>query len=222
MPFLPDVKVSGDYSEETVSTYSSSVVDKKGISVHLDEIDFSAGQTFYSVTPYAYWARNGALVLDYAVKPEISAPGGEPTWWEQQYGAKPDLALILPWRNDLSRGVTISVTQTLETRSLLFNPMEPTPGETVRISARIHNFSLVPYFNAIDVRFYAGHPDSGGAVIGDVQITGGLDSRASEIVNIDWTVPSNFDPLFQRVFVELDPDNTKTKDKDVGGTDCSL
>ncbi len=59
-------------------------------------IDESFGETAYTVKPFAYWTDSAALVLDYAVEPSVAPPGAPKTWWQLEYGARPDLTLNLP------------------------------------------------------------------------------------------------------------------------------
>ncbi|MFU8859719.1 MAG: hypothetical protein ACNA8K_04785 [Cyclonatronaceae bacterium] len=102
------------YQKEVTSTEAISLQVKKDwtvsvregitISTELGGIDRSFGENRYSVTPYIYWATNGAIVLDYAVRPEIAGPGGINTWWDDRYAQLPDHAFILPWRYDPEKG----------------------------------------------------------------------------------------------------------------------
>ena len=52
--------------------------------------------------------RNATLVLDYAVEPGSAPPGAPKTWWQQQYGSKPDLTLNLPRLLDYEEQAGIS------------------------------------------------------------------------------------------------------------------
>ncbi|TFG94180.1 MAG: hypothetical protein E4H13_15245, partial [Calditrichales bacterium] len=99
--------MSGSYSGEDIQTQRTTVKSGINLNVHLGAVDMSIGETRYEVTPYAYWANNGALVVDYAVDPEIAGPGGEDTWWDTHYGYLPDPAFILPWRYDPEKGHTV-------------------------------------------------------------------------------------------------------------------
>ena len=100
--------MDGHYSSEDIQTQRTTVQSGINLDVHLDAVDMSMGETRYEVTPYAYWASNGALVIDYAVAPELSGPGGEDTWWDAHYGYLADPAFILPWRYDPEKGDAIS------------------------------------------------------------------------------------------------------------------
>ena len=81
------------------------------------------GEVGYSVTPYAYWATNGALNVDYAVKPELAPPGGTDIWWQAHYGDQPDPAFILPWRYDPEKGFGLQeAAKRYQTKDLTFIP----------------------------------------------------------------------------------------------------
>jgi hypothetical protein len=145
------------------------------------------------------------LVLDYTVKPTVADIGGVETWWQEKYGVHPDLALILPWRYDPEKGLNVPEVKRLETKSLLFNPLNPMPGDDVTISARIHNYSLVQILQPVTVHFYNGDPNDGGDYIGEVELTGGLESRKSRIADIQWTLPTSANDGFYRIYAVLDP-----------------
>jgi hypothetical protein len=210
--FVPDVELTGDYQQDSLSSFTSSVTDQKGLYVDLGAANLTFGNTRYAVTPYAYWAKNGALVLDYAVEPELAAPGFDPTWWQTEYGTLPDPTFILPWRNDRARGLTVSDAQLEQTRDIIFNPANPAPGSTVHVSARVQNFSLLPTTGAVKARFYIGNPDSGGTLITgtdnqtDRFTSGPIAARGNALVETDFIVPSD-KGQFLRIYVVLDPDN---------------
>ena len=123
------------------------------------------GETRYEVTPYAYWASNGALVVDYAADPELSGPGGVDTWWDSHYGYLPDPAFILPWRYDPEKGHAVSDIKRYQTKDLYFIPEDPLAGDTITIYAKVHNFSLLPTPGPVGVRFYTADPENGGELI---------------------------------------------------------
>jgi hypothetical protein len=212
--FIPDVGIDGDYSESNVSTYTSRVTDRKGLSVHFEAIDLSVGNTRYAVTPYAYWAKNGALVLDYAVKPELPPNPIDPaTWWSTNYGQKPDPTFILPWRNDPEKGLGLAEeAQRYRTRDIIFAPTEPKIGDLVTIKARIQNYSLLPTNGPVKVQFYLGDPDAGGTRLvsssgaNEVFTDTGIIARGNGVVEFQWTVPSDI-PRFSRIYAVVDPDN---------------
>jgi hypothetical protein len=210
--YIPNFEIKGDYSSGSISTQTNKVTYKKGLHVHLGPIDLGIGETYYSVTPYAYWAKSGALVLDYAVNPRPSGINVPQTWWQKKYSNKPDPALILPWKLDPEKGFNIDEDKRYQTKEIIFNPDEPKPGETVNIQTRIHNYSLLNTSGPVNVQFYLGDPDMGGTLI---QSTDGktifstddfVEARGSKIISFDWVLPENT-PYFPRVYVVIDPDN---------------
>jgi hypothetical protein len=212
-PFVPNVGINGNYAQEEISTYSSRVRDQKGLSVHFDAIDLSLGNTRYSVTPYVYWAKNGALVLDYAVKPELPGNPLDPaTWWSQRYGEKPDPAFILPWRYDPEKGSAISEeAQRQRTKDILFDPANPKTGDAITIKARIQNYSLLPTTGPVKVRFYVGDPSAGGTLIQGINgeqeaFTATIAARGTSVASMTWQLPNNV-AQFSRIYVAIDPDN---------------
>jgi hypothetical protein len=161
-------KVSDEYNNEQISTHKTTVREESALMVEFGTIDATIlGSKTYTVSPYVYWASNGALVLDYAVSPDVSA--GVPSWWEEAYGSSPDLTMNLPWKYDEQKGIgsTNPEVQKEETRDIIFNPLRPEAGEEVTISARIQNYSLVDNFASTSVRFYLGDPRSAGELLVD-------------------------------------------------------
>jgi len=210
--FIPDVEISGDYSNESISTYTSKVRDRKGLSVHFEGIDLSFGNTRYAVTPYAYWAKNGALVLDYAVKPELPPNPADPTtWWSENYAQQPDAAFILPWRYDPEKGLGLSEeAQRFRTRDIIFDPALPSIGDVVTIQIRVQNFSLVPTTGPVKVRFFIDDPDAGGVPMvntsGQTDVfTETIQDRRNSVVEFEWQVPGGIN-RFSRIYAVLDPD----------------
>jgi len=168
--------------------------------------DYSA---YYDMIPYTFWAPNGALVLDYCVRPHTAADNnGVPTFWETHYGTLPDPALIMPCRYHPEKDWTIDESLREKTFDISLNPQTPVPGSTIVITGRVHNFSMVDCVNDIDIAFYLNDPDFGGYMIspGVLTLTGGIDSRKSKVVYFDWTVPMEM-PEHSRIYMILDPEN---------------
>jgi hypothetical protein len=204
--------LDGSYSSEDINTQRTTVESGIDLSVHMASVDMSIGETRYEVTPYAYWASNGALVIDYAVSPELSGPGGEDTWWDARYGYFPDPAFILPWRYDPEKGHAISDVKRRQTNDIQFYPQDPADGDTITIRAQVHNFSLLPTPYPIGVRFFLGDPGNGGTPIESI---GGvrevytkevLPPRGRANVELRWKVPQGT-PSFPRVYAVIDGDN---------------
>jgi hypothetical protein len=204
--------MDGSYHSEDIQTQRTTVESGINLNVHMDAVDMSIGETRYEITPYAYWASNGALVIDYAVSPETAGPGGEDTWWDEHYGYFPDPAFILPWRYDPEKGYAISETKRNQTNDILFRPEDPADGDTIVIHAQVHNFSLLPTPGPIGVRFYVGDPDNGGTLIvgvGDVSevfTDGIIPARGRMEVVLKWKIPEGT-YAFPRIYAEIDADD---------------
>ncbi len=205
--------LNGSYSREDIQTQRTSVSNGLELDVHLDAIDMGLGEVGYIVTPYAYWATNGALIIDYAVKPELAAPGGTDTWWQVHYGDKPDPAFILPWRYDPEKGFTLQEeAKRNQTKDIAFYPANPREGDVIQIEARVHNFSLMPTPAPMGVKFYVGNPDSGGTLIESVDSKTefftdlAVPSRGTKIVKLNWEVPSGIG-TFPRIYAVIDEQN---------------
>jgi hypothetical protein len=199
------------YNRENVSTHKTSVTQDLKISAHLDAVDLGLGEVRYTVTPYSYWAKNGALVIDYAVQPELAPPGFTPTWWQQHYDSIPDPAFILPWRLDPEKGIKITENaKRYQTNSIIFSKNDPVAGDTIIIRAQIYNFSLSPTLGTVNVRFYVGDPDSGGTPIiglnGETELTTGsfIKSRENTSVQMQWQIPASL-PSYPRIYAVIDP-----------------
>ncbi len=201
------------YNKEDVSTHTTSVTQDLVMSTHLDAIDLSIGEVRYTVTPYSYWAKNGALVIDYAVQPDLALPGYTPTWWQRHYDSIPDPAFILPWRLDPEKGFTLEdESKRYQTNEIFFSNNDPKPGDTIIIRARVHNFSLSPTLGRVKVRLYVGDPDSGGTLItginGETELATDtlIRSREKATVQVKWRIPAGL-PQFPKIFALLDPEN---------------
>ena len=202
--------VNGQYHSEDIKTQRTEVANGLNLNVHLDGIDMGIGEVGYIIIPYAYWARNGALVVDYAVKPELATIGGTPTWWQVHYEDLADPAFILPWRYDPEKGYALQeVSKRYQTKDVQFYPENPRNGDEVTIEARIHNFSLIPTPGLIGVRFYVGDPDSGGILLentsGQTQVftNRSIAARGTETVQFKWTVSSDTGD-FPRIYTVID------------------
>ncbi len=206
-------KVSDEYNNEQISTHRTTVRNESALLVEFGTIDASIlGNKTYTVSPFVYWDSNGALVLDYAVSPDVSA--GVPSWWEENYGSQPDLTMNLPWRYDQEKGIgsTNPQLQREETRDIIFDPLLPEPGETVTISARIQNYSLMDNFTPFSVRFYLDDPRNGGTLLQDkngvseFQIPR-INARQNQIINLEgWVMPHGLNGD-SKVYVVIDEDN---------------
>jgi len=208
--------IDGSYHSEDIQTQRTTVENGIYLDVHLDAVDMSIGETRYDVTPYAYWANNGALIIDYAVAPELAAQGGEDTWWDAHYGYLPDPAFILPWRYDPEKGDAVSEAKRFQTKDILFHPTDPAVGDVITILARVHNFSLLPTPGPVSVSFYIGDPDSGGIQIIDeggsseVFTDGLIPPRGTAEVQMQWKVLGGIG-AYPRIYAMIDAEKNITE-----------
>jgi len=205
--------LSSSYSQNEIYTHKTDVASGLNLGVHLDGIDMGIGEVSYIVTPYTYWATNGALVVDYAVRPEIAPQGGTETWWQVNYGHLADPAFILPWRYDPEKGFTLEdEAKRQQTKDLVFLPADPKDGDIIRIQARVHNFSLIPTPGPMSVKFYIGDPDNGGVpIIGtkneeQVLTESAIPARGSQSVEMLWQIPAGL-PTYPRIYAVIDRDD---------------
>jgi hypothetical protein len=205
------IRFAADFTKTTASTHTITVKEGLELKTQLGGIDRTFGETRYHVTPYSYWAANGSLVLDYAVRPEVSGPGGSNTWWDDRYGQHPDPAFILPWRYDPEKGFGISEeAKRHQTQDVFFDFNDPEHGDTLTITARVRNFSLVDS-PPVTVHFYVGDPDEGGSPITSVEgetlftTESGITAQRFSDVAIQWVVPSDL-PQFPRIYAVLNED----------------
>lgn len=190
-------RFDGDFTDRQVHTRSTSVSSLVNLNVHLGSVDMGIGDAKYTVKPYAYWDKKGALVVDYAAEPEVAPPGFPATWWETRYGQDPDPTFVLPWRLDPEKGFAISEpAKRQQTKDIFFSPEVPYPGDTVTITARVRNFSLVPTTQPVSVSFYLGDPDAGGTpIIGlagtnTVATLGPISAQGRADAHLQWVLPS--------------------------------
>jgi hypothetical protein len=208
--------MNGSYNSKDIQTQRTTVENGINLNVHMDAVDMSIGETRYEVTPYAYWDSNGALVIDYAVAPEVSGPGGEDTWWDKHYGYLPDPAFILPWHYDPEKGFSISENKRYQTNDIIFKPEDPKDGDTITIYAQVHNFSLIPTPGPVGIRFYVGDPDNGGELItgldgvDEVFTDGLIPSRGRMEVKLKWKIPEGLNS-FPRIYAKIDANKEITE-----------
>ena len=202
--------INGHYHSEDISTQRTEVANGLNLSVHLDGIDMGIGEVGYIVTPYAYWAKNGALVIDYAAKPELAAPGATPTWWQANYEKYADPAFILPWHYDPEKGFALQEeAKRYQTKDIIFYPQDPKAGDVVTIEAHVHNFSLIPTPDLVGIKFYVGDPSDGGTLIEDVNgasevfTNEAIAARGTEVVHFRWQIPDSLG-AFPRIYALID------------------
>jgi hypothetical protein len=206
------VGVSGSYSSESVWTHRTQAMSDLSLHVRLGSVNMGIGEVAYEVTPYSYWGKNGALILDYAVKPALADPGYTPTWWQDHYN-KPDPSFILPWRYDPEKGYALTdPAKRNQTKDITIQPSDAERGDTVLITARVRNFGLVNTDAPIPVRFYVGDPDAGGTPIvgtdGAVEVLtdGIVPARGIKTVQLRWRIPMDL-PQLPRIYALISPES---------------
>jgi len=196
----------GEIVTQTVRVGSS--LEVRGDLGHLDP-QFGTSGT-YHVTPYAYWTRYGALVLDYKVSP---LPMGGNSFWQARYGGKVDPAFSLPWRYDPEKGFSLpnnDPSYRMRTRDIAISKVNPRRGQTVTILARVRNLGLQNLTTPVPVRFYRNDPAAGGTQIGEAIIDSTILSRTSAIASIPWVIPLAESLQTVRIYAVIDPDNILT------------
>jgi hypothetical protein len=205
------------FSNNKMTTHKTSVENIIDLKVHLGSVNMGLGDVKYAVTPYAYWEKNGALVIDYAVKPELSPPGFPSTWWQDNYGNQPDPAFALPWRLDPEKGFVLGdPAKRFQTKDITFVPRKPAVGDTLTITTRVRNFSFMSTSSPVSISFYINDPDSGGTsligVSGTNSITtnGIISAQGKSDVNFKCVVPNGL-PAYPRIYAVIDQGNAITE-----------
>lgn len=208
------IRFDGDYNATQMNNHSVSVTNLINLAVHLGGLDMGIGDVKYTVTPYAYWNQQGTLVLDYAAKPEVAPPGLPATWWEEQYGDLPNPTFVLPWKLDPEKGFALTdPIKRKQTKDIFTTPSYPLPGDTVIITARVRNFSLMGTLAPVSGSFYLGDPEAGGVpIIGlsgsnTISTSGPIPAQEWVDLELHWAFPNGV-PLYPRIFVVLDEDGT--------------
>lgn len=208
-----EVGINGYYEAGALKTHITNIFKEQGIKLHLAGVDRTLGEVQYTITPYAYWAKNGALVIDYAVDPKVSGPGETPTFWDVYYGTHPDLAFILPWKYDPEKGEKLQDEEKrFSTSEIVFHPKRPEKGDTLEINVRFHNFSLVNNQSNFNISFYLGNPDKGGLLIKDINgkeyvtVDMPVIARGTGFAKMKWVIPQDV-PHYPRLYAVLDPEN---------------
>lgn len=207
--------------EETISTAQHTLGTQTEILLQVGVVESS--ERSFSVMPYFYWSKSGALVVDYVVKPDVLTG----TWWTSHYGQKPDPAFIMPFRLDNAKGIPAYDDETLynQTSSIFFNPTIPDEADTITIYAKINNYSLISTGEPIPVSFYANDPANPSNLIKNANgesvfyTTGSIDQRSYSFVSMRWAIPDNLRNSNTKIYAVIDPDNTMDeihKDNNIG------
>ena len=210
------LEVSGDYKNSKLTTTKTSVGNTTRLTSLLGGIDESFGETAYTVKPFAYWTENATLMMDYAVEPSVASPGMPKTWWQQEYGIKPDLTLNLPRLLDyeeqagissdaarfISPGVSVLQGECASARPLTVSYAKP--GQPLCLTAQVQNYSLKDQPEGdTKVEFYDADPDVGGKLLGTADVPAVAAREAAE-ARLNWTPDARYAGTFPRIFAKVD------------------
>lgn len=90
-----------------------------------------------------------------------------------------------------------------------FDPDSVTVGDSVEISAVVHNNSNIDVSSDVSVRFYDGDPYSGGQQIGQEQIIPQINGNSIGTASVDWITPQN--PGVHYIYAVVDFNNNITE-----------
>lgn len=185
---LPYVKgtLKNSYSAGTLSTHTVVGSNDTTMRVHFNPVA-SSGIYNYEVTPYLYWAKGGYLVLDYLTNPKNT------TFWNRYN--RPDPAFILPWAGGQCAG------KEQFSKDIVASPPFASNGETVIITATVHNFSNVGV-DDVRVRFYLGEPGQNVPLGSEQSIN--LPARGKVDVSVPWQASGTGE---QRIYAVIDPNH---------------
>ncbi|MDF1571235.1 MAG: hypothetical protein P1P82_06425 [Bacteroidales bacterium] len=211
-------ELSANFSSSSLSSRTTELTSSFQVTGSIGGLDDSYDNVArYNIIPFIYRSQSGALVLDYMIDFE----DGFDDWWNDNYGQQPDLAFILPWRYAVEKGSDqIKASMKQRTKEIQFYPPVANPGDTVTITTRVHNYSLEPFENWLDLKFYMGDPEMGGVELTDIygeqgvskystMIYGAEDANLDfeEYLNFFWQVPDTV-TCSPRIYAVIDPDNT--------------
>jgi len=214
-------KLSANYSTSNLSTHRTELTESFEIVINTGNLVQAYDATArYNISPYIYRSQNGALVLDYKVNIDES----NKDWWKGKYGANPDLAFILPWRYATEKGGEgVPISKKQKTNDIQFYPTIVSPGDTVVITARVHNFSLKTFNDPLKVNYYLGDPEQGGIMLTDIYGNTGssknstmiygatkVDEDREEYLNFIWKVPKTLN-CSPRIYAVIDQENEHTE-----------
>lgn len=145
-------------------------------------------------------------------------------WWIDNYGQKPDLAFILPWRYAIEKGSDhIKPSKLQKTGEIRFYPAIVSPGDTVCITTRVHNYSLLKFENTLKINYYLGDPENGGIELIDIYGVNGSSKISTmmydateathdfeEYLTFNWQVPDTV-TCSPRIYAVIDQEDEYTE-----------
>jgi NHL repeat len=212
VPIKAKVEGSYAYDASNFQSQTSSFGTTMQLNWNTGSLNKTIVGTNYSMRPFLYWNRLGALVLDWEVQLPTSNNGVD-TFWQQMYGHRPDPALDLPDLLDPQKGYGIPPggLQYLDPE-MTFTPAAPTPSTTLGVITPIHNYSLMNEAPWPGVRFFLGDPAAGGIYIGTgtsgcFALGDCLPSQYTALTRTSWTLPSGLGGRDIRIYASVDSSN---------------
>ncbi len=198
--------------EEVITSHVHKVGENLGIEVFGSSL--AANSYEFKVKPFFYWSRSGALVVDYMI--DLSAG----SFWQQNYSLQ-DPGFILPNRLDSLKAKNEidkikDLDEYIKTPSIMLNPSIPVNGDTVTVSTIVHNLSISPTSEKVELSFYLGDPDKGGTRISDVDgnvlfsTTSTIEDQSYALVEFDWVADFT---RGDRIYAQIDPGEKLVENK---------
>jgi hypothetical protein len=198
--------------EEVITSHVYKVGKNLGIEVFGSSL--AANSYEFKVKPYFYWSISGALVVDYMI--DLSAG----SFWQQNYSLQ-DPGFIMPNRLDSLKAKNeidkiTDLDEYIKTPSILLDPAIPVNGDTVKVSTIVHNLSISPTSEKVELSFYLGDPDHGGTLISDVDgntlfsTLTTIEDQNYAIVEFEWVADFKRD---DRIYAMIDPGEKLAENK---------
>lgn len=195
--------VTGTYDFGETSVRTMSVSDELSIGASVAGTVLNTNN--YSANAVLFWGDGGALTLDYEVNPSG-------TFYMDNY-SQHDPALNMPWRLDQQRGLIVEdPTALFQCKSISLSQKNPEPGDTVVVSVRIYNYSLVDVIDPVQVSFFMGNPLWDGVLQSDINgetlftLNGGIPAQGFRTLSMTWIAPAD-NQLIGRLYAQIDPNN---------------
>jgi len=198
--------------EEVITSHVYKVGKNLGIEVFGSSL--AANSYEFKVKPYYYWSVNGALVVDYMI--DLS----QGSFWQENYSMQ-DPGFLLPNRLDSLKAKNeidkiTDLDEYLLTPSIMLDPAIPLNGDTVTVTAIVHNLSLSSTTQDVELSFYLGDPDRGGSLISDLEgntifSTGSpIEDQNYSMLSFQWV--ADFERN-DRMYALIDPDDKLVENK---------
>jgi len=210
--FKPRVEDGSVYEEEVITSHVYKAGKNLGIEVFGSSL--AANSYEFRVQPYFYWSRSGALVVDYMI--DLS----EGSFWQENYSLQ-DPGFLLPNRLDSLKvkneiDKITDLDEYLKTPSIFLDPAIPVNGDTVTVTAIVHNLSISPTSDKVELSFYLGDPDKGGSLISDMDgntlfsTETTIEDQNYALVEFQWVADFKRD---DRLYAMIDPNEKLVENK---------